>query len=83
MKWKDLPIGTIICCRTTKGKWKKISDTQEIVIVNYKGEKVEHSSDQTTAVITIDEIVTENYDIIIPYGYQTPLWKVLNGESIE
>ena len=31
--------------------------------------------------ITPNQTVGENWNIIYPYGYNTPLWKVLNGEA--
>lgn len=71
--WKDMPVGTIYEFKEDRHKWKKISDTHELNL----------QEDKTDEVSGTFVYQSSKWKIILPHGYQSPLWKVLNGESIE
>lgn len=77
MQWKDIPIGSEIIRHDGTFKSKKISDQKQIITERDNKHWVSEVSS-----ITFD-YHSEIFKIILPYGYQSPLWKVLNGESPE
>lgn len=78
-RFLDLPVGAVIVTK----------NDARFEIIFKDGQKhcmyVDINGDRIASPITNDEFwtVREDERVEIPYGYESPLWKVLNGEDIE
>lgn len=76
--WK-LPVGTVVKARST-------SDTRtwEYKIISDHRFTYTHNESKYTKIFDVDGMtltMDERITVIYPHGYQTPLWRVLNGEA--
>lgn len=72
-RWCDIPIGTIYTSKNTETSWVKLSDDEEKCI----------GTNDINKGFTNNKTIYHNvnWTFQLPHGYNTPLWKVLNGES--
>lgn len=79
--WHELPVGTIVQNEYTK--WEIL----EQGITGYRVKVVWSKHNQEVIGNIYDtpngEKLSPRYEYFIPHGYQSPLWKVLNGENYE
>lgn len=80
--WCDLPLGTVVSNRIWQ--WKIIKNNH----TEFSIEVIKSFRDNIGEIGNIykynisDKFILKGYEYILPHGYQSPLWKVLNGEEV-
>ena len=70
--WRNLPVGTKITSRICRYEY--------IILPN---EKIVSKNGRISSMDDKVHFLLEDETLILPFGYQSPLWKVLNGENYE